>query len=81
MGKILSMSQMYSPKQRMAAMVFSNDQSGVYLYEFEPTGFHYYGHKKFSYNFYNKMTGVEVTMKGQLIVTFEYAKRIEVYKI
>jgi hypothetical protein len=54
----------------MAAIVFANSESSVYLYTFEPTGFHYYGHKTFAYNFYNLMTGVEVTMKGQLIVTF-----------
>lgn len=81
MGKIVAMSQMYDQKMRIASMVFSNEDTTVYLYHFTPTGFEYYGHKKFGYNFEHQMTSVEVTAKGQLIVTFEFGKRLEVYKV
>ena len=47
----------------------------------EPHGFQYYGHKKFGYDYLNMLTGVEVTAKNQVIVIFEYGKRLEVYRV
>lgn len=75
------MSQMYSENQRLAAIIFSNNDVSVYLYLFSKDGFEYFGHKTFGYNYENMMTGAEVTMKGQLIVTFEFGKRLEVYRV
>jgi hypothetical protein len=39
MGKILMMSQMYSTKQRIGAIVFDSEDSSVYLYYFWQSGF------------------------------------------
>lgn len=58
MGKVLIMSQMYSTKQRVGAIVFSDEDHSVYLFYFHSTGFELYGHKKFGFDFANIMTGL-----------------------
>lgn len=39
------------------------------------------GRKMFGWNYENLVTGIEVTLKHQVIIVFEYGKRIEVYRI
>ena len=79
-GKIEHSSQMFG-KERFIALVFENQERSVYIYYLWSTGIEIYGQKNFSANFGNTMTGVEITNKKQLIVVFEYGKRIEVYHL
>jgi hypothetical protein len=58
MGRILVMSQMYSTKQRIGAIIFEAEDASVYLFQFLQTGFEFYGHKKFAFDYANTMTGV-----------------------
>jgi hypothetical protein len=39
MGRVLIMSQMYSTKQRIGAIVFEAEDASVYLFYFHQSGF------------------------------------------
>lgn len=44
-------------------------------------GFQLYGYLDFGFNYNNIMSSVEITAKRQLVVTYEFGKRLEVYNL
>lgn len=70
MGRILHMSQMYDPRQRIAAFVFEAQDYSVFVYNFYPNGFQLFGFLDFGFDFNHIMSSVEITAKRQLVVTY-----------
>ncbi len=67
MGRIVSTSQMFDPRERRIAMIFDSVPSTVYIYYFWPAGFGYFGRKDYAGVAAEIVTGVSIA-RGKLFV-------------
>ena len=68
MGRILTASQMYEPRERRVAIVFENEPHTVYIYYFWPTGFGFFGRKDYAGDAANQVTGVAIAQRKLFVV-------------
>jgi hypothetical protein len=78
LGKILSTSQMFDPKQRRIAILFDSAPHSIYVFYFDADGFTYFGRKDYAGVGSDIVTGVAIS-KGKLFAVLEYLKRVDVF--
>lgn len=80
LGRIITTSQMFDPRERRIAIVFDTAPHTIYVYYFEPSGFTYFGRKDYAGVASELVTGVAIS-RGKLFTVLEYGKRVEIFML
>lgn len=71
---------MYDPRMRRIAITFDSLPHTIFVFDFSPTRFNFFGRKDYDAGVGSWVTGVEIA-QNKLFVVLEYAKRVEIFDL
>lgn len=71
---------MYDPRMRRIAITFDSLPHTIFVFDFTPTRFNFFGRKDYAGDVANWVTGVEIA-HNKLFVVLEYGKRVDIFDL